>query len=271
MKENNSKTIKYKRKKRKSKAKKFFLLLFVLAIAAGFVYCVTFAFPIKKISVKGESIYSQEAIITASGIDIDDNIFLLGSNAKKRITEKLPYIKDVKFIRTFPDKITLKVMPDNAKKCYLCNDKYYLSDENNKILEKTDACPNGIFLVKADFGKNIKPGKKINFKEKNQKSTLDAVMAEFKKNKISIDSVDVSVLTDIKVKVDGRLIVYIGSSNSLENKVAHLKAMLGKIDNTTTGTINLKSWSKEKPEGYLTRKSIENIDNSATESVKNEN
>ena len=58
---------------------------------------------------------------------------------------------------------------------------------------------------------------------------------------------------DIKIKTEGRFIVEFGTSNSLENKFAHLAGMIKNIDQSKTGTVNLSMWSASNTEGALSR------------------
>lgn len=252
------KSKKYAKKRKKSRAGKVFFTFLLVALLVFLGLSVTVLFPISKINVKGESIYTAEQITDTSGIDEGDNIFLLGSNAKKRITTKLPYISDVKFKRYFPDRLVIVVSPAIEERCYNNGNEYFITDKNNKVLKIQNQPQDNLFNIKAAFDKNLKVADILKLTNESQKQTIDKVIAAAQNKGLSVTSVDVMDSINITLEVDGRFNVKLGDYTDMDGKLSHLVAMIEKIDDTATGDINLKTWSHEKPEGFFTAKSIKN-------------
>ena len=64
----------------------------------------------QSITVSGNARYTSEEIIAASGIEIEDNLFLLNKyNAAQAIFEKLPYVEEATINRALPDTIVITV------------------------------------------------------------------------------------------------------------------------------------------------------------------
>lgn len=255
-----NKNKKYAKKKRKSRAGRTFISFLFIALLVFFVLSVTVLFPIAKISVKGESVYTQEQILEASGIDVGDNIFLLGTRAKQRITTKLPYISEVDFKRYLPDGLVVKVKPATEEYCYFNGKTCYVTDKNNKVLRKANEPDNKLFVIKASFKDNLKLADTLMLEKETQKETMAKILDATSQKELKVTSVDVMDNINIRLEVDNRFNVNLGDYTNVEGKLAQLVAMIDAIEEGQTGDINLKSWSPEKPEGYFTAKNIENTD-----------
>ena len=86
-------------------------LLCILLIAGAVVAALTVFFKVQSITVSGNARYtSEEAAVAASGIEIEDNLFLLNKySAAQAIFEKLPYVEEATINRALPDTIVITV------------------------------------------------------------------------------------------------------------------------------------------------------------------
>ena len=71
--------------------------------------------------------------------------------------------------------------------------------------------------------------------------------------KVKINSVDVSEVMEITVRVEDRFNVYLGSSAHIDLKISHLAGMLKEVDADTIGSIDLSEYTPENGRGILTR------------------
>ena len=93
--------------------------------------------------------------------------------------------------------------------------------------------------------------------EEDDESMLPEIKELADKYNMKLDRIDVMDELDIKIKTDGRFIVEFGTSNSLENKFAHLEGMIKNIDKSKTGTVNLSMWSASNTEGSFVEGAVE--------------
>ena len=71
-----------------------FSFLCILLIAGAVVAALTVFFKVQSITVSGNARYTSEEVVAASGIEIEDNLFLLNKySAAQAIFEKLPYVE----------------------------------------------------------------------------------------------------------------------------------------------------------------------------------
>lgn len=74
-------------------------LTFFLVIVA-LVFIMSVFFKVSRIEVKGNSIYTADEVIKASGIETGDNLFFInGIAAGSRVAVKLPYVDSVQINR----------------------------------------------------------------------------------------------------------------------------------------------------------------------------
>ena len=90
------------------------LLSFLVILAAIVVGCVIF-FRVNQITVEGNSRYSAQEIIDASGVELGENLLLINKpQTSGNITRKLSYVQNVAVIRRPPDGLTLRITESTA-------------------------------------------------------------------------------------------------------------------------------------------------------------
>ena len=90
-------------------------LLIMLAVVAAVVFGVAIFFKIHTVEVQGNTIYSANEVIAASGIQSGDNLFTLNKEAAAgNIKAGLPYVETVSINRFLPDKVVIEVKESDA-------------------------------------------------------------------------------------------------------------------------------------------------------------
>ena len=100
-------------RRRRHRRGRFSLLFYVLAAVAALAALtlgVTVFFQLEKVEVEGNSRYTAEEVVAASGLEIGDNLFRMNKNKiSSSIREKLPYIEGVTPVRQLPNTIVIVV------------------------------------------------------------------------------------------------------------------------------------------------------------------
>lgn len=111
------------------------LLSFLVILTAIVVGCVVF-FRVNQITVEGNSRYSAQEIIDASGVELGENLLLISKpQTSGNITRKLPYVQNVAVIRQPPDGLTLRVTESAAAAAVQVEDSWWLMDARGKLLD----------------------------------------------------------------------------------------------------------------------------------------
>ena len=98
----------------RKRGRRRFGLLFKVLCAAALVAAATLGatvfFQVETIAVVGNSRYTSEEVIAASGVEIGDNLFQMNKNQiSQNILQQLPYIGEVTPKRSLPSTITFQV------------------------------------------------------------------------------------------------------------------------------------------------------------------
>ena len=132
------------RRRRRGRFSFLLKLLCVLLIIGATVAALTVFFKVQSIRVSGNARYSEEEIVAASGIRLEDNLFLLNKySAAQAIFETLPYVEEAAINRALPDTIVITVQECTAAAGVVTQEGVWLISANGKLLEQTDALPDG--------------------------------------------------------------------------------------------------------------------------------
>lgn len=241
-----------RKKRRKAMLKRLFIFLCIAAVSVLAILSFTVFFPVEKITVDyNGSLYTDEQIIKASGIKKGENLWMTGSSAEENIPVKLPYIESADVTRKFPSSIVIKTKIAKAKFNFKVKNCIYICDKNYKVLEiKKIENKKLISVIGADI-KKTKIGEKISFSNAKKQDTVDKIFSKLSEQSIKVNSLDVSELMDIKVRVDGRFDVQLGSMAHFDGKIAQLSQMIKNSEQENGGTIILSDYTPENRESIL--------------------
>lgn len=242
-----------KKRQRAKSAKRLLILFIIAAIITLCVLSLTIFFPVKNITVKGESPYTAEQIIKASGISKGKNVFVTGMSAEQDICKALPYIGSVDISRNLSGNIVITAYKAKPNYCYNSGNKFLLCDAEDKVLEVLVTEPQDTVTVFGATAKNTKAGNKVTFEDEEKKELFLNVVNVLNNKKIKVNSVNVEQKVDIALRVEGRFNVKLGSTAYLEAKINHLSGMIKQTEKDRVGTIDLSDYSPQKPTGILTR------------------
>ena len=115
--------------------------LYAAVITAMIIIAVLFGvgvfFKVSQIEVVGASMYEDTQVIEASGIEIGDSIFFIRESAAGLgITNSLPYIDEVRIVRSLPDTVTIEVTESYPIASFSSEGSWWIIDKNAKILEE---------------------------------------------------------------------------------------------------------------------------------------
>ena len=249
-------------KRRRARARSAVLTIFILLIFSivGFVLLQTVLFPIETVTVTGNDTVTSAEIINASGISVGDKLFSVSQKRlNKNITVEYPYIKNVKIKYPSFKELRLEITETKDLFCYRVGTSYFTADADNKILSEVSEPPKDTILVIQNSKITPKCGYSLNLSDDFK--TVTQIYALFNKENIELNTLNISNIAAVELKVKGRFVVHFGSLNDLEGKFEHLKGMLPEIDakngSDITGEIDLSAWSSSKREGFFKPKTLQ--------------
>lgn len=173
-------------------------------------------------TLPGSSFYTNEEIIRISGVNIGDSLVLLSKHDTKESIEKLlPYIGNVKVQRKYPS--SLKLTVEDTASVFALDDGggYTLMNEKFKVLEKVAKVPSGSAKIVGIPVVSDEIGTIAKFNDEANKNRLNTVVDAFNDAEIdNITKIDLSNIANVKVTVDGRFTLVLGTLTQLNEKLS---------------------------------------------------
>lgn len=223
----------------------------VLAVAA--VLSMTVFFNISSITVgKNGKIYTEQEIISASGLNVGDNMVRTDfKEVSLRIETMLPYVLSADIDKTFSGAVTITVKDNSASMIFKVKNGYAIADSQGKVLEIVKEIPkkNKLMVLKSSKEMKASPGKHIGFADEKEQELYEQICTALKNAKMyqKITGIDISSPSNIKIEYQGRFRIKIGSITDIDLKLmAATKtiAMEDESDPTEIGEVNVMNPKK---------------------------
>lgn len=247
------KQLKRKRNIRKAIVAVGFLL--VLTIFVSPILILTL-FRVKSFTVEGTSTYSNEEIISASGIILGKNLLFADlDEAAENIEKTLPYTDEVQITKKLPDEIIIRY--ETTEKAYaigMSNGLYALTDSNLKVLEITGNRPADVALIVGAVPYETTTGEIAAFDvigddEKKEEfvdetlALLQQITGALAENELKdISLISVSEKSDIYLIYQGRIVLKLGNDSDISSKLSLGNRVINSentIDPFQFGTVDL--------------------------------
>lgn len=225
------KQLKRKRNIRKAIVAVVFLLALTIIISPILILTL---FRVKSFTVEGTSAYSNEEIISASGITLGKNLLFADlDEAAENIEKTLPYTDEVQITKKLPDKIIIRY--GTTEKAYaigMSNGLYALADSDLKVLEITRKQPAGVALIVGAVPYEAETGETAAFdvigEEEKKNEFVDeplvllqeitGALAENDMKDISL--INISERNDIYLIYQGRIVLKLGNDSDIYSKIS---------------------------------------------------
>ena len=224
-------------------------LTFFLIIVA-IIFTMSVFFKVEKIEVSGNSKYTEEEIISASGIHTGDNLFFINRiGAGSRVVVKLPYIDSVKITRSLPNSVTITVEESKAAACIASGDELWSISSTGKYLSKlsdkdAELLPQvkGISVSGAQVGEQMTVSNDDKPKLDYLLDILYQVQARSLVEKVA--NINVTDVNDASFEYDERFVVKLGENNNTEYKFGKLLSAVSQLKADDAGTLELSDSNK---------------------------
>ncbi len=252
-----------RRRKRKLKQLRFFLIVFMLV--AIVTLSLTVFFKIDTIKITGQVRYSFEEIIEKSTLEKGKNLFLYKTdNAEKILEEEFVYIENAKIKKHLPG--TLEIIITEAKEVCTIESAngYYVVSNEGKVLEKITSERDDLYNIKGIDMSQYKIGDSIKNDNAESVKVLSDVTNSISEVGISdITFIDLSDIYNINITYQNRITIKCGTQVELKHKLKYAKTILNeKISITDEGTLDV-SYSHTSENAVFSPNREENLPTSS--------
>ena len=253
-----------RRRARRGGAPTVLVLLCVLVGVVAVITAMTIFFKVQTFTLTGQTRYSKEELVAASGMEVEDNLILFDKfGAIDRIFDACPYLDTVQMRRRYPDRIEIIVTEcepiamlkdesdtipdpkDPEKTLSVGGTGWWLLDKEGKLLERVASADHPqLTRITGLTMEEPKIGQKAKFLQEDAQKPLFLLLNTAKDDGIlqDIGGVDFSQQYDIRFDYLGRFQVKLGSTEDLEKKLRCLHDITeNKLGSNVRGTLDVSN------------------------------
>ncbi|MCI2057675.1 MAG: FtsQ-type POTRA domain-containing protein [Oscillibacter sp.] len=221
-------------------------ILSILAICAVVVVALTLFFKVDTIQVSGQSHYTRQQVLSASGVQPGDNLFLLNKyDAANRIIEKLPYVETVRINRKLPDCLLISVQECTTVFSVSQNGVSWLISPGGKIVDSSKGSApapgvptiDGCTLLAPSVGSRLAVAQS----QESLRTSLLSLLSALEKAKLTaeVNAVHLGDSSVLTMDFGGRFSVVMPYGADYPHLLKYLTAVIGTLETNQTGTIDL--------------------------------
>ena len=220
-------------------------VLSMLVICGAIIAALTLFFRVGTIVVTGQERYTEAEVIAATGVEQDDNLFLLNKyTVANNILAELPYIEEIRINRKLPDTLLIEVKECGDPLAVIQDGFAWLVSPGGKIVEQRGAseagdCPviSGCQLLAPTVGTPLALATEYATQQQSLLELLNALESAG-----MLDQVEGIHLEDLSVLVmdyGGRFSVEMPYGADYPRKLRALQAVIDNLETNQTGTVQL--------------------------------
>ncbi|MDR0446767.1 MAG: FtsQ-type POTRA domain-containing protein [Oscillospiraceae bacterium] len=220
------------------------LVLFII------IFGISVFFRVERIEVTGNRRYTADEVISASGIEMGDNLFFIDVDAAAlRIRGAMPYVALVRIERRAPDSAIIAITESRAIAAVAEGGSFWKIDEKGRALERTDfGGTAGLIRVTGFSPSTPREGEQIEVEEsyETQKGFLLDVLSAIVSRGVAedISNLDVANISAITFTYKGAVRVNIGGGDNAMYKLEQVFAQLEKGEPDFRGSVEISKDGK---------------------------
>lgn len=227
-----------RRNKRKKRAARLIGLIFLVVLLAGF----GLLFHVRTVKVYGNSRHTAEEITDGlmDGLLTKNTLYLQWKYRNGTVPDTMPYLTSLKVQMKSPFEVEVDVS-EREPVAYINQGSNAYFDENGLVLAITDEVYDGIPVVTGADVDTPVLYQKLPVVSSAQLRTILSVTQLLKYQELEAKEIRFDESGDITVYI-GKVEAMLGQDEYMEEKIANLRAILKKMDNTP-GTLHLESFT----------------------------
>ena len=232
-----------RRKKKGGSNVVYYVMIAILAVIIFSVLSVTVLFNADKIVIEGESDYSDEQIITASGLEGTENLVRLNTaGIPERILDKLVTLDSVKVDKVFPSTIKITVERSVPMAEFYYGGKNYVISHIGRVMQIDSSKADCMQILGYKPAESVIVGGFITAEDPEQDKLIAEISAAVEKAEIdNITTVDISDSLSIVMTYDDRVEIHLGSILQIDEKMRIIRELVfnGYIADTEHVTLDV--------------------------------
>ncbi len=233
-----------RRRRKGSFAIVYKLLCLVLTVSA-IVVALSLFFKVESVAVEGNERYSAQTVVAASGVEQDDNLFLMNKyDVAGRISDTLPYVEAVSIYRGLPDTLHIRIrecvcgvaLEQDGRTWLLCSSGKMVDSEEGSATE-------GRVVVTGLYAQQPQVGTSLATDEQNEVAAhqLLEILAQLREKDMlkDVQEIHLENSSHITLRYLDRFNVEIPWGADFDYKLRFLIKVVAKLEDYETGTLRM--------------------------------
>ena len=226
----------------------YYVMVSVLAVIIFAVLSVTVLFNTEKIVVEGESDYTDEQIIAATGLKGDENLVRLStSGIPEKVLDKLVTLDSITIDKVFPSTIKITVTRSVPMVSFGYGGKNYVISHIGRVMSIDTGDADCMHVIGYKPADSVIVGGFIKAEDEEQDNLVQQISTAVEKAGLEdITSLDITDALDLILVYDARVEIHLGSVLQIDEKMRMIKELLygGYIAETEHVTLNVSDTSR---------------------------
>ncbi len=233
------------RRKRRNNRGRFavlYRLLTFVVICGAIVAALALFFKVEHIEVEGSTRYSQEEVVAASGLSVGDNLFLMDKyEVAGRIRSALNYVETVRITRSLPSTLHIAITECRFTVAVEQDGALWLVSGNGKIVDTVKAGAGPYAMVTGLNLTDPQVGQNIHSENENACAVLLELLGLLRSKDMlgDVQAIHLEDAAQITMRYLDRFTVQIPWNADLDYKLNYLLAVVERLEDNETGTINM--------------------------------
>lgn len=229
-------------------------VLSVIVLCVVVVLALTLFFRVDRIVVSGQQRYTEQEIVEVTGVQQDDNLYLLNKlDISNNLLKKLPYIEMVQISRKLPDTLLIEVQECDVPLAIVQDNEAWLISPKGKIVEhleqsESESIPEyvarnalcsvtGCKILSPVVGESMTLVSEQAVQQQSLMDLLAALQSAGLMDQAEAISLEDSAM--MTMRYAGRFLVQLPYSADYAYKLRALVVVVEKLETNQTGTIQL--------------------------------
>ncbi len=206
----------------------YYIMMGVFVAVIFGILSVTVLFNTEKIIVDGESVYSDEEIIEASGLKGNENLVRLNTvGIPKKITDALVSLDSVEIKKQYPNAIKITVKAAEPMVNFYYAGKNYVISHVGRVMQIDKTAADCMEVIGYQPSESVVVGDYITAANPEQDDMITLISATLDKLGITeITELNISDTLSITMTYDDRIKIKIGTIYELEQKLIMVKELI---------------------------------------------
>ncbi len=233
-----------RRRRRRSFSAVYRLLCLLLTVGA-IVMALSLFFKVEEIVVEKNERYSAQTVIDASGVQKDDNLFLMNKyDVAGRISDALPYVEAVSIYRGLPDTLHIQIRECRCDIVLEQDGRTWLVCSSGKVVDcEEGSAVDGRTVITGLYISQPQVGAAMTADEDNEKalSQLLEILEQLRKKEMlqDVQEIHLEDSEQITLRYLDRLNVQFPWDADVDYKLDFLAAVVAKLEPYETGTLRM--------------------------------